>query len=88
MKNLAGISQGLMGLFLAVGIALSGYFVSNLLLNANTEFAKAANVKVGGIETARQGNFMINDANEEYTTSTKIEKDVRVVTTIKFYLTN
>ncbi len=28
MKNLAGISQGLMGLFLAVGIALSGYFVS------------------------------------------------------------
>ena len=55
---------------------------------AATEFAKAANVKVGGIETARQGNFMINDANEEYTTSTKIEKDVRVVTTIKFYLTN
>jgi len=41
MKYITGISQGLMGLFLAIGIALSGYFVSQLLLNANQDTAEA-----------------------------------------------
>lgn len=53
---------------------------------AAEEFAKVASVKVGGIENARQGNFNITDANEDYSSTSKIEKDVRVVTTIKFYL--
>jgi len=54
---------------------------------AANEFAKNAGVKVGGIRSAHQGNFFILDAGEEYGDSTKIEKDVRVVTTITFYLT-
>jgi hypothetical protein len=41
---------------------------------------------IKGIESARQGNFNITDANEDYSSTSKIEKDVRVVTTIKFYL--
>lgn len=58
--------------------------------NARTaadEFAQIAGVKVGGIRTARQGNFSIKDAGENYGDTNKIEKDVRVVTTITFYLT-
>jgi uncharacterized protein len=54
---------------------------------AANEFAKNAGVKVGGIRNALQGNFFIRDAGEEYGDTTKIEKDVRVVTTITFYLT-
>ena len=54
---------------------------------AANEFAKNAGVKVGGIRSALQGNFFIRDAGEEYGDTTKIEKDVRVVTTITFYLT-
>ena len=53
---------------------------------AANEFAKNANVCVGGIQSARQGNFFIRDAGEEYGDTAKIEKDVRVVTTITFYL--
>lgn len=54
---------------------------------AATEFAENAGVKVGGIRDARQGNFFIRDAGEDYGDTAKIEKDVRVVTTITFYLT-
>jgi len=54
---------------------------------AATEFAENAGVKVGGIRSALQGNFFVRDAGEEYGDTAKIDKDVRVVTTITFYLT-
>jgi hypothetical protein len=54
---------------------------------AANEFAKNAEVEVGGIRSARQGSFFIRDAGEEFGDTAKIEKDVRVVTTITFYLT-
>jgi hypothetical protein len=54
---------------------------------AATEFAENAGVKVGGIRSARQGSFYIRDAGEDYGDTSKIEKDVGVVTTITFYLT-
>jgi hypothetical protein len=54
---------------------------------AANEFAENAGVSVGGIRSARQGNFFVRDAGEEYGDTAKIEKDVRVVTTITFYLT-
>ena len=50
------------------------------------EFASNAGVGVGGIRDARQGNFVIRDAGSDYGNTTRIEKDVRVVTTITFYL--
>ncbi len=55
---------------------------------AANEFAKNAGVTVGGIRSATQGSFFIRDAGEEYGDTTKIDKDVRVVTTITFYLTD
>lgn len=54
---------------------------------AANEFAENAGVNVGGIRSARQGSFYVRDAGEEYGDTAKIEKDVRVVTTIIFYLT-
>ncbi len=60
---------------------------TNARIAAN-EFAANAGVKVGGIRTARQGGFNIRDVGETYTDTMKIEKDVRVVTTITFYLTD
>ena len=54
---------------------------------AANEFAENAGVKVGGIRSARQGGFIIRDVGENYGDTKKIEKDVRVVTTITFYLT-
>lgn len=54
---------------------------------AANEFAKNAGVTVGGIRSAQQGSFFIRDAGEEYGDTAKTEKDVRVVTTITFYLT-
>ncbi len=59
----------------------------NARLAAN-EFAENAGVEVGGIRRARQGNFYIRDAGENSGDSRKVEKDVRVVTTITFYLTD
>lgn len=59
---------------------------TNARLAAN-EFASNAGVAVGGIRNARQGGFIIRDVGESYSDTTKIEKDVRVVTTITFYLT-
>ena len=54
---------------------------------AADEFADNAGVAVGGIRDARQGNFVIRDAGSEYGNTATVEKDVRVVTTITFYLT-
>ncbi|MDH5785637.1 MAG: SIMPL domain-containing protein [Chromatiales bacterium] len=54
---------------------------------AATEFAENAGVNVGGIRDARQGGFIVRDAGEEYGDTEKVEKEVRVVTTITFYLT-
>lgn len=54
---------------------------------AAEEFAKNAGVTVGAIKLARQGGFSIRDAGEEFGEFEKIDKDVRVVTTIEFYLT-
>ena len=53
---------------------------------AANEFAENAGVNVGGIRSAYQGSFFIRDAGEEYGDTRKIDKDVRVVTTITFYL--
>ncbi|UFH58141.1 SIMPL domain-containing protein [Sulfurovum mangrovi] len=55
---------------------------------AANEFAQNAGVKVGGIRSARQGNFVIRDVGENYSDTKKIDKYVRVVTTITFYLTD
>lgn len=55
---------------------------------AANEFAANAGVKVGGIRSARQGSFFIRDVGGDgYDDTGKIEKEVRVVTTIEFYLT-
>lgn len=59
----------------------------NARLAAN-EFAENAGIHVGSIRSAQQGGFYIRDAGEEYSDTQKIEKDVRVVTTITFYLTD
>lgn len=54
---------------------------------AANEFAENAGVEVGGIQSARQGRFDVSDAGAKYGNTAKIEKDIRVVTTITFYLT-
>ncbi|MDH4054459.1 MAG: SIMPL domain-containing protein [Gammaproteobacteria bacterium] len=59
---------------------------TNARLAAN-EFAANAGVSVGGIRSAVQGGFIIRDVGDNYSDTQKIEKDVRVVTTITFYLT-
>lgn len=55
---------------------------------AASEFAENAGVEVGGIREARQGSFMVRDVGEEYGDTAKLEKNVRVVSTISFYLTD
>ncbi len=59
----------------------------NARLAAN-EFATNAGVNVGGIRSARQGGFEIRDVGESYGDTKKIEKDVRVVTNVVFFLTD
>ncbi|MEM7143792.1 MAG: SIMPL domain-containing protein [Verrucomicrobiota bacterium] len=54
---------------------------------AANEFADDAGVNVGGIRSALQGRFEIKDAAGSSSTS-KIDKEVRVITTIVFYLTD
>ncbi|HEY5601617.1 MAG TPA: SIMPL domain-containing protein [Gammaproteobacteria bacterium] len=54
---------------------------------AAKEFADNAGVKVGGIRDALQGGFIIRDAGAEFGDTGSIDKDVRLVTTITFYLT-
>jgi len=53
---------------------------------AAAEFAENAGAKVGKIRSAYQGGFMIGDAGEA--NSSSLLKEVRVVTTIDFYLTD
>lgn len=53
---------------------------------AANEFAENAGTKVGKIRSAYQGGFMIEDAGGE--SSSSLLKEVRVVTTIDFYLTD
>ncbi len=53
---------------------------------AANEFAKNAGVKVGKIREANQGGFQITDFGEQYSDTTKVNKTVRVVNTITFYL--
>lgn len=53
---------------------------------AANEFAANAGARVGSISNASQGSFSIVDAGEDYGDTSKIEKDVRVVTNITFYL--
>lgn len=60
---------------------------TNARLAAN-EFATNAGVKVGGIRSARQGGFVIRDVGENYGDTKKIEKDIRVVTNVTFFLTD
>ena len=55
---------------------------------AANEFAANAGVSVGGIQTATQGGFQIRAANEGVSEADALEKLVRVVTTITFYLNN
>ena len=55
---------------------------------AATTFAENVGASVGGIKSARQGSFSIRDAGEEYGDRNKIEKDIRVVTTVSFYIEN
>jgi len=54
---------------------------------AANEFASNAGAKVAGIRKARQGNFEIRDYAEDWGNTAKLDKNVRVVTTITFYLT-
>jgi len=63
--------------------------VKEATMNARTaaaEFATDAGVKVGAIRAAQQGGFVIRDVGEEYGDTKSLEKDVRLVTTITFYL--
>lgn len=60
---------------------------TNARIAAN-EFATNAGVKVGGIRSARQGGFVIRDVGEDYGDTKKMEKDVRVVTNVTFFLTD
>ena len=55
---------------------------------AATEFAENAGAKVGRIRHARQGAFIIVDVGQSHGDTRSLEKDVRVVTTIEFYLTD
>ena len=59
----------------------------NARLAAN-EFASNTESKVGGIKSAQQGRFSITDVGEDFSDTDKIDKIVRVVTTIEFYLEN
>ncbi|MBY8975958.1 SIMPL domain-containing protein [Rhodobacteraceae bacterium NNCM2] len=54
---------------------------------AAREFASNAGVKVGAIREARQGNFTIRDTGDPNSEFFEIDKLVRVITTIEFYLT-
>ena len=57
----------------------------NARLAAN-EFAHVANVNVAGIRSATQGRFNIRDNGKAYGDDAKIDKTIRVVTTIVFYM--
>jgi hypothetical protein len=60
---------------------------SNARIAAN-EFAQNAGVKVGGIQNASQGGFQVQPTSLSTGSSNTVNKLVRVVTTITFYLEN
>jgi len=53
---------------------------------AAEEFAKNAGAKVGSIQNAMQGGFSIRDLSDDRLESYDVNKRVRVVTSITFYL--
>jgi hypothetical protein len=53
---------------------------------AATEFATNAGAKVGKIRSASQGGFIVQDAGSSSGETYSILKDIRVVTTVDFYL--
>lgn len=55
---------------------------------AANELAGNTGVKLGRIKSANQGRFSIVDKGENYGDTDRIDKKVRVVTEIKFYLEN
>lgn len=55
---------------------------------AASEFAENAGAKVGKIRSAYQGGFIVEDAGSGNESSSSLLKEVRVVTTIDFYLTD
>ncbi len=54
--------------------------------NAAEELASYANVQVGTIKKAVQGSFVIQDVGNKYMDDQSLEKNVRLVTTITFFL--
>jgi hypothetical protein len=55
---------------------------------AAAEFASNAGANVGKIRSAYQGGFTVEDSASDGNGSSSITKEVRVVTTIDFYLTD
>ena len=55
---------------------------------AAKELSGSTGVKLGRIKSANQGRFSVVDKGENYGDTDRIEKTVRVVTNIKFYLTD
>ena len=53
---------------------------------AAKELAGNTGVTLGRIKSANQGRFTVVDKGEDYSDTDRIEKKVRVVTQIKFYL--
>ncbi len=53
---------------------------------AAEELANHANVKVGKIKKAVQGSFVIRDLGSDYSDNQSVEKTVRLVTTVTFFL--
>ena len=54
--------------------------------SAAEELASYANVQVGTIKRAVQGSFVIQDVGNKYVDDQSLEKNVRLVTTITFFL--
>lgn len=52
------------------------------------EFAESVGSKVGRIRSARQGAFTVVDVGSTHGDTRALQKDVRVVTTVSFYLTD
>lgn len=55
---------------------------------AANELPSNAGSRSAGLRRAREGRFFIRDAGSEYGDIYMIKKDVRVVTTITFFLTD
>lgn len=55
---------------------------------AATEFARNMGVSVGKIRRAKQGGFIVEDASAGQSGNSSLMKQVRVVTTIDFHLTD